>query len=463
VNTATATRPSIPKVRTRIWKSFAVLIDEIQHSFERHGDLIELTGFPYHVFCLRDPEQIEIVMKHPVVGVAKCPSVFARLRALMPRSAVVQPGGTIWTDKRQKIQHALSNEAISRYGQIVVDSTGLMLDQRWDERAASASAFDIYDELQVLLTRIGMQIFFSRNATDDELQLLHRWFTTVESEFPRRLPPVLPTRRDAKVRKYSRGIRQFMAGLIAQRRACLERPNDLLSLLLEDQDGGKQGALHEAAIIDQMIELFTSVRLCAPPLGLGLRMLADHPAVQERLREECRTIVGNRPLRHSDLGSLKYHQMVISEVFRLYPSAAALPRWCKDGMTIGEFAIPRRSIVVPMIYHTHRHPRIYPKPEEFLPDRWHPDAVPIHSYARLGFGHGKRTCPGLPLALMTIRTIIGSISQRYRIEYADDTWNKGEVELQIHPSRPIRVRLVPHADSTSDQAIARHPATLAAQ
>ncbi len=435
---------TIPRVRTRFWNSFPILINEIEAGFEQHGDFIELTGLPYRVFCLRDPEQIEVVMKHPIVGSAKCPSVFARLRALMPKSAVVQPGGTMWTDKRQKIQNILTNEAVSRYARVTIDATTQLLDERWDRHADSGTAFNIYEELQLLLTRIGLRIFFSKSISDVELQQLHAKFTTVESEFVRRLPPILPTRQDATVRRFSRDIRQFMAELIDERAASHERPGDLISLLLEDNDPGDLQQCN--AMIDQMIELFTSVRLCAPPLGLGLRMLVDNPEVQSRLSSEVNALIGGRELEYGDLTALKYHQMVVSEIFRLYPSAAALPRWCKDGMSIGDYSIPPRSIVVPMIYHTHRNAKVYPNPKQFLPDRWHPDAPPIHSYARLGFGHGKRTCPGMPLALMIIRTIIASIAQRYRLQFADDQWQQGEIELQIHPSRPIRVRLSGRTD-----------------
>jgi cytochrome P450 len=447
LNPSAAAEPPnpIPKVRTWFWRSFPRISDDIQRGFEEHGDLIQLKGFGVRVYCLRNPEHIECVFKDPKVGISKLPSVFPRLKALMPKSIVVNHGDENWSKRRKQIQTLFKKSYMERYARITTQSVQEMLHDRWTSFSESGQTFDLYDELQRFLTQLGFRLFFSTTLSEAQLQAAQEKWYFIESQFPQRFAPYFPTRNDRMVRRYSGDARKLMQGLINARRIRPTVDDDLLSFLLTQHDPSTDRPYSDESMVDQMIELFTSVRLVGPPLGLGLRLIADHVEVQERLVDEASKITRNESPSLEHFPQLRYHELTISEVFRLYPSALALPRWCQDGMAIDRYRIPPKSVVAPMIFHTHRNPRVFSNPEEFRPSRWSPDSGQvIPHYAQLGFGAGKRTCLGVHLALMIMRITMASVFQSFRvIPQFRSQWQPGEVELEIHPSRQICVSLQP--------------------
>jgi cytochrome P450 len=66
-------------------------------------------------------------------------------------------------------------------------------------------------------------------------------------------------------------------------------------------------------------------------------------------------------------------------------------------------------------YTTHRDPHVFPKPDEFLPDRWL-DANAITSSMKsmmMPFSQGSRACLGKSLAMMELKTITATLLRYY--------------------------------------------------
>ncbi len=157
MSSSTSNSKPIPKVRTWFWKSFAQLADDVQEAFDLHGDLIQLKGFLLRVYCLRNPLQIEQVLRHPEVGIRKLPNVFPRLKAMMPTSTVVVSGGEAWLQCQNVMKNMLGNQYLARYSDV---TTTLVQQQvhRWSARASTNQTFDMYRDMQVMLTKMGAQM-----------------------------------------------------------------------------------------------------------------------------------------------------------------------------------------------------------------------------------------------------------------------------------------------------------------
>ena len=64
----------------------------------------------------------------------------------------------------------------------------------------------------------------------------------------------------------------------------------------------------------------------------------------------------------------------------------------------------------------HRLPQYFPNPEQFDPERWHPEReASLPKYAYIPFGGGTRVCIGNSFALMEAHLLLATIAQQYRL------------------------------------------------
>jgi cytochrome P450 len=67
-------------------------------------------------------------------------------------------------------------------------------------------------------------------------------------------------------------------------------------------------------------------------------------------------------------------------------------------------------------YFTHRDPRWWDEPEQFIPERFAPDQEKqIYRYAYLPFSSGPRVCIGNHFAMLEASLIVASEAQRFQL------------------------------------------------
>ncbi|WP_174184189.1 cytochrome P450 [Nocardia barduliensis] len=123
-------------------------------------------------------------------------------------------------------------------------------------------------------------------------------------------------------------------------------------------------------------------------LGASLRVLGDHPEVQERLRAD-RSLI----------------PVFIEESLRLDSPVKSGFRLAKRATTIGEVDIPVGSTVMFCPGAANRDPRRFENPHEFRLDR-------PNFREHMAFGRGVHSCPGGPLARVEGRVSIERILDR---------------------------------------------------
>ena len=136
-----------------------------------------------------------------------------------------------------------------------------------------------------------------------------------------------------------------------------------------------------------------------------------------RLRAEVLDVLSEREPTLDDLPKLAYVKQVFQEAMRLYPPAWITGRHVVADDTIGGHRVRRGSIMQVSPYVTHRHPKYWPNPEGFDPDRFTPERIkerPQHAY--IPFGAGPRLCIGNQFALMEAQVILAMIAQRMELD-----------------------------------------------
>lgn len=149
-------------------------------------------------------------------------------------------------------------------------------------------------------------------------------------------------------------------------------------------------------------------------ITFALYELARAPEKQKQLRNEIHEYLrkNNNNVNYDTLSDMKYLDMVVTEVLRLYPPLPFLDRTCQpDDKSKGysiknfiDFSIPKDMPVFIPISAIHRDSKYYPNPDQFEPERFS-DKSKIEPYTYMPFGIGPRNCIGERFGL--IQTKLG--------------------------------------------------------
>lgn len=137
-------------------------------------------------------------------------------------------------------------------------------------------------------------------------------------------------------------------------------------------------------------------------LSFTSHALAVHSDVQTKLLEEIDTAFekSNGKINYSDLQSLKYMDMVISEALRLWPPAIATDRVCVKDYIYDDgngqrFTFEKGASLLIPIFALHYDPKFFSDPEKFDPERFNDrNSQNIIPGSYIPFGYGPRSCIG---------------------------------------------------------------------
>lgn len=152
----------------------------------------------------------------------------------------------------------------------------------------------------------------------------------------------------------------------------------------------------------------------------AILLLAMHPDIQKRAAEEvdevCADIPIDAPLTYNHVTKLVYIEQVLLETMRLCPIAPYIFRLCQTDIQISDCTIPRGTTVVVSVYTMHRNTDIWgPRPDDFNPDHFHPDAMRKRNpNAFASFSLGPRNCIGMQYAKISMKIMVAMMLRHFR-------------------------------------------------
>ncbi|KAK8091009.1 cytochrome P450 4V3 [Apiospora phragmitis] len=172
----------------------------------------------------------------------------------------------------------------------------------------------------------------------------------------------------------------------------------------------------------------TSSTIC-----FSLYELSRHPEILAKVRQEHDEVFGADPLaapallleQPHKINDTPYTLAVIKETLRMYPLAGSF-REGSDATVLhvkeGGAAVSTKGFdLVDGVWELHYRPDLWPRPREFLPERWlvsEGDPLFPVPHAWRAFEHGPMNCIGKDLALLEIRLVLVHVSRRYDFETA---------------------------------------------
>jgi cytochrome P450 len=147
-------------------------------------------------------------------------------------------------------------------------------------------------------------------------------------------------------------------------------------------------------------------------LAWALAEIAARPEVVDRLTDELRRVTGGGPPEADHLPALEYLDGVIRESLRLCPVVPFVVRKAVRPFAAGGREYPAGVVLCPCSYLVHRREDLYPKPDQFRPERYQERKLGPHEW--FPFGGSNRICLGMPFALYEMKVLLATLLSQVR-------------------------------------------------
>jgi cytochrome P450 len=443
--------PVFPGARRLSGHSAEVRRDTIAFMLEMSESGLPACRFLFHgrsLLFVNTPELIYELLIQKGKSFEKSDNLRALLHALIGNGLIISET-PIWRPQRKLVAPLFQHAQIARYAEAM---------SLWAERVAADLDDGQQVDIGVQMTQVAMgvvgSVLFDAETFDESDELAHalstvlKWIQTRSGSFsmlaqatgirllrdtgrwPGRLdsvrqalidllldPPLWPTAANRVYRRCLAMLDTKVQRMIEERRRAGLTRRDLLTLLLAAQDEESGSGMSDKQVRDEAMTLFLAGHeTTAIALSWTWHLLSQNPDCYARLCAEVDAL-GDGPIGFDDLPRLPYALQVFKEAMRIYPPVPVLDRQAIEATQLGEYEVPRGTVVILSPYALHRHPDLYPEPERFRPERFEPEQeAERHKCAYLPFAVGPRVCVGNHFAMMEGQIVLATVARRARFE-----------------------------------------------
>ncbi|EOA35050.1 hypothetical protein CARUB_v10020161mg [Capsella rubella] len=222
---------------------------------------------------------------------------------------------------------------------------------------------------------------------------------------------------EKRVKKIARRLDEFFQRLVDEKRAVKmkKKENTMIDHLLSLQESQPEYYTDHMIKGTMLSLILAGTDTSAVTLEWTLSNLLNHPEVLKKARDEIDSKIGlERFVEESDISNLPYLQNIIFETLRLYPPGPlSVPHVASDDCKIGEYDMPRGTMLLVNVWAIHRDPNLWDDPASFKPERFEKEG---ESQKLITFGLGRRACPGSGLAQRLVSLTLGCLIQCFEWE-----------------------------------------------
>ncbi|CAL9554929.1 bifunctional albaflavenone monooxygenase/terpene synthase [Streptomyces sp. enrichment culture] len=408
-----------------------------------HGDIVRLRLGPKTVYAVTTPDLTGALALNPHFKIDG--PLWESLEGLLGKEGVATANGPRHRRQRRTIQPAFRLDAIPNYGPIMEEEAHA-LTERWQP----GGTIDCTPESFRVAVRIAARCLLRGDYMDERAERLCNALAVVFQGMYRRmvvpLGPLyrLPLPANREFNRALADLHLLVDEIVAERRASGQRPDDLLTALLEAKDDNGD-PIGEQEIHDQVVAILTpGSETVASTIMWLLQVLAEHPEHAAKVREEVESVTGGvRPVAFGDVRKLTHTNNVVVEAMRLRPAVWILTRRAVTDTELGGYRIPAGADIVYSPYAIQRDARSYEHHLDFDPDRWLPErAKEVPKYAMSPFSVGNRKCPSDHFSMAQLTLITAALSAKYRFEQVPGSDDATRVGITLRPQK-LLLRPVP--------------------
>ncbi|KAL1244355.1 Thromboxane-A synthase [Trichinella spiralis] len=231
-----------------------------------------------------------------------------------------------WKDIRSTVVHTFSNRIMREMASSCLPKIMKFLDGL-DSYAASGTAFDIYKNFQVLTVDVIAQQLF------DGYDFNESWLIRLSLIFPEMiwfLKPFVSFTKFSKAEQ--RIVNDLREVLLRKKHLKCKQSIDLLQLLINSnelmENNERKGTplTDDAIVANAMVFLLAGYETSSTAMGFAAWLLAKHPEVQEKLRQEVNVKFNDIQIgqEYDVIHDMPYMNAVMQETLRLYPPLVLL-------------------------------------------------------------------------------------------------------------------------------------------
>jgi cytochrome P450 len=352
--------------------------------------------------------------------------------------------GDVWLRRRRLMQPPFRSECVVANGQSMVECAERMA-MSWRDGVV----FEIHQLMRQLTLEIVARMLFRLEIPGGAAPLAAAMSAAIDGIIGRMgsllvlLPDTVPTPANLRLRRAISRVDASIYHLIDQGRARSDNRGDLLSLLLQTQDGLSEHGLSDQEIRDELVDvLVAGHETTALALTWCWYLLSQHPEVEALLISELEAVLEGRRPTPADVSQLRYTTMVILETLRLFPPSPTIGRDALADCDLGGYQVPQGAAVVASQWVVHRDPRFFDDPEKFNPHRWADGlAARLPRFAYFPFGAGPRQCIGSGLAMMEIILVLSTLAREFHFSLLPEQRISIRPTPFLHPRHGLKMML----------------------
>ncbi|CAN7989055.1 unnamed protein product [Ixodes hexagonus] len=281
---------------------------------------------------------------------------------------------------------------------------------------------------------IAMSVFgakFDKNSPElAKLQQINRAFLeSAPNGLPSDIVPWLGLLYRGREKKMERAIREFLAllGDLYNRAVKSYVPGKIENFthsMLAAREEAIEQEKNDAQYLTEanMVQIIMDIFGAASDTSLGeihwlCLTMTRKPEIQERIKKEIETNLGQERPRMQDREKLPYTVACILEAIRMYPIAPlGLPHKTSCDTEVGGQFIPKNTGLLYNIHAINHDSQLWEDPDVFRPERFlYPVTGKVNQELLpqlISFGMGPRTCPGEKLAHVDMFYVLVRFMQR---------------------------------------------------
>ena len=354
--------------------------------------------------------------------------------------------GELHRRQRRLAQPAFHSQRLAFYANLMVECA-VSAGNGW----ISGQQYALDQEMMRLTLQIVGRTLFSADVVNDAKEIGEsltkalRLFIGLNRPLAQLIPP-LRKRAEKKAARSRRELAVVLAKVIEEHRRQPDTYDDMLSLLMSSHDDMGAGYMSDELLLDESLTLFLAGHeTTANALTWTWYLLAQHPEVELRLRQEIESVLNGRNPTLEDMPRLLYTGQVFREALRLYPPAWIIAREAVTAYRLGPYDVPPGATIFMSPYATQRDPRFWNDPQQFDPDRWRDEvAAQRPKFSFFPFGAGTRVCIGEHFAMMEGILMIAALMQRWKFHLLPDQKVELWPQITLRPRHSIYFRLEEH-------------------
>ncbi|KAL5229404.1 hypothetical protein ABZP36_028180 [Zizania latifolia] len=301
--------------------------------------------------------------------------------------------------------------------------------------AAATDGVVIRRRLQLMMYNDMFRIMFDRrfDSVDDplfnKLKAFNAERSRLSQSFEYNYGDFIPVLRPF-LRRYlgrchdlkSRRMKLFEDHFVEERKKVMAQTGEIRCAMDHILEAERKGEINH----DNVLYIVENINVAAIETTLwsiewGIAELVNHPEIQSKVRAEITEVLGaGAAVTEPDLERLPYLQAVVKETLRLRMAIPLLvPHMnLSDGKLAG-YDIPAESKILVNAWFLANDPKRWLRPDEFRPERFLEEEKAVEAHGNdfrfVPFGVGRRSCPGIILALPIIGITLGRLVQSFQL------------------------------------------------